>query len=331
MTVPRTMHAAYIRATGGTDRIEYGDLPTPQPGPTDVLVLLEASEANHVDLFVRSGAYATHTPFPFVIGRDIVGTVAAKGVGVAGFAESDRVWCNSLGHHGRQGAWSEYAVVPADRLHPLPKGVDAQEAAAVLHGAGTAHIGLVREARLAAGETLFIEGGGGAVGSAVIQMARAIGARVIASAGPEDAAWCQSLGADVVLDYHQKDLYARVRAAAPDGLDVWWDASGHNHFAECLPLLAMRARVIVMSGLRGTTPPALPVGAMYTREITLHGFAISNASVADMAAAATFINRLLAAGKLRARIGATYRLRDAAEAQQALESGSVRGRIVVLP
>lgn len=331
MSVPSTMHAAFIRATGGVERIEYGELPVPRPGPTDVLVRLEASEANYVDLFVRSGAYPTHTPFPFVIGRDLVGTVAAAGAGVARFAPGDRVWCNSLGHHGRQGAWSEYAVVPVDRLYPLPDGVDAKDAAAVLHGAGTAHIGLVREARLAAGETLFIEGGAGAVGSAVIQMAHALGARVIASAGAEDAAWCRSLGADVIFDYHRQDLYEQVRAAAPDGIDVWWDASGHNRFAECLPLLALHARVVVMSGLKGTTAAALPVGAMYTSEVTLHGFAISNASVADLAAAAATINRLLAAGTLRARIAASYRLADAAQAQQALEAGGVRGRIVVLP
>lgn len=331
MNTPQAMHAAFIRATGGIEKIEYGELPVPRPGPTDVLVQMAASEANHVDLFVRSGAYPTHTPFPFVIGRDLVGTVVETGPGAARFAAGDHVWCNSLGHHGRQGAWSEYAVVPEDRLYPLPDGVDPKTAAAVLHGAGTAHIGLVREARLAAGETLFIEGGGGAVGSAVIQMARGMGARVIASAGPEDEAWCRELGADVVFDYHHKDLYAQVRAAAPEGLDVWWDASGHNHFTECLPLLAMHARVVVMSGLKGATPPTLPVGALYTHEITLHGFAISNASVGDLEAAAQAINRLLAAGKLRARIGATLHLADAAKAHQMLESGHVRGRIVLVP
>src|SRR5699024_9875534 len=116
---------------------------------------------------------------PFVIGRDLVGTVAAVGAGVAGFAVGDRVWCNSLGHDGRQGAFAEYAVVAADRLSPRPDGVEPQAAAAVLHAAATAHIGLVREARLAAGDTVFVEGAGGAVGSAITQMATAMGARVI--------------------------------------------------------------------------------------------------------------------------------------------------------
>lgn len=330
MAIAQTMRAAFIRQTGSIDVIEVGELPIPRPGPTDVLVRMQASEVNHVDLFVRSGAYPTHTPFPFVIGRDLIGTVVDKGAGVARFAVGDGVWCNSLGHHGRQGAWSEYAVVAEDRLYPLPAGVDAQQASAMLHGAGTAHIGLVREAALAAGETVFVEGGGGAVGSAVVQMAKAMGARVIVSAGPQDAQWCIDCGADTVLDYHRDDLHAQVRLAAPDGVDVWWDCSGRNDFARCLPLLALGGRAVVMSGLAGKDP-TLPVGALYTRDVTLHGFAISNASVDDLAGAATAINRMLAAGQLRARVAGVFRLADAAEAHRVMQAGGVRGRLVMVP
>lgn len=291
---------------------------------------MEASNVNHVDLFVRSGAYRTHTPFPFLIGRDLVGTVAEIGPGVASFKAGERVWCNSLGHHGRQGAFAEYAVVAADRLYPLPTGVDPKKAVSVLHTAATAYLGIVREARLQAGETLFIEGGGGGVGSAAVQIANALGADVITTAAPEDEAWVRQLGARVVFDFHQKDVYARVHGAAPAGIDVWCDTSGHNHFTECLPLLAMGGRAIVMSGLQGKSP-VLPVGEMYTQDITLHGFAISNASVDDLAHAARAINRLLAAGRLDARIGATFHLAEAAKAHAAMASGSVRGRIVVEP
>lgn len=108
----------------------------------------EPREVNHVDLFVRSVAFPTHTSFLFVIGRDLVGTVVAAGPGAADFSVGRRVWCNSLGHDGRQGAFSEYAVVSAERLYPLPAGVAPEEAAALLHGAATAHIGLNREASL---------------------------------------------------------------------------------------------------------------------------------------------------------------------------------------
>lgn len=147
------------------------------------------------------------------------------------------------------------------------------------------------------------------------------------------SARCRCLAPDtrkVVFDFHLRGLYGLVRKAAPNGIDVWWDTSGHNGFAQCLPLLAMGGRAIVMSGLRGSHP-SLPVGEMYTRDIALRGFAISNASVQDLALAAASINRLLANGKLKARVGAIFRLEEAAKAHAAMASGSVRGRVVVVP
>lgn len=328
MTTPHTMLAAYIRRTGSIGEIEVGELPVPVPGPTDVLVKVIASEVNHVDLFVRSGAYPTSTPFPFILGRDLVGTVAWAGPGAGGFTPGERVWCNSLGHHGRQGTFAEYAVVAAERLYPLPAGIDALEAVATLHAGATAWLGLVREAHLQAGETVFIEGAAGSVGSAGVQMAAALGARVLATAAPADAQACYDDGAAAVVDYHLADRYEHIHAAAPQGIDVWWDTSGHNAFTQCLPLLAMGGRALVMSGLQGPAP-VLPVGMLYTRDATLHGFAISNASVDDLARAARTINLLLASGRLRARIGATYTLADAARAHQAMAEHAVRGRIIV--
>lgn len=325
----QVMQAAFVRELGGTDRIKIGQLPVPEVGPTDVLVRMEASAVNHVDLFVRSGAYQTKTPFPFVIGRDLVGTVAAAGPGVVGFALGDRVWTNSLGHAGRQGAFSEYAVVAEDRLYPLPDGVDPTAAAPVLHAAATAYMGLVREACLQPGETVFVAGGGGAVGGAVVQLAKRMGARVVTSASAADGEWCRSLGADVTLDYRDPEFAGKVAAAAPDGVDVWWDSSGRHDFETTAPLLRLGARVILMAGM--SAAPLLPVGALYTRDAKLLGFAISNAAVTDLAKAARVINSLLARGRLAARIGATFHLAEAARAHEALESGSVRGRVLVLP
>ncbi len=278
MDIATQMRAAYIRETGGVDKIQVGMLPVPRPGPTDVLVRMQASEVNHVDLFVRSGAYRTHTPFPFVLGRDLVGVVAEAGPGVEGFAVGDAVWCNSLGYDGRQGACAEYAVVPAERLYALPDGIRPEAAAVVLHGAATAYLGMVREAHASAGETLFLEGGGGGVGSAVLQLAQAMGLRVVTTASPADRSWCLALRADRVVDYHRPDLYDAIRLACPEGVDIWWDASGHNRFAQCLPLLNRNARIVLMSGLQGSNPE-LPVGALYTKDITVRGFAISNAPV----------------------------------------------------
>jgi NADPH:quinone reductase-like Zn-dependent oxidoreductase len=165
------MLAAYIRALGPADSIEFGELPTPVPGPTDVLVEVELVAANPVDAFIRSGRYPTRMSFPFVVGRDLVGTVASAGA-ATGFAVGDRVWCNSLGHDGRQGSFAQSAVAPAERCFRLKAGVDPAVAVAVAHPAATAYLGLFVHARLRSGETVFVGGAGGNVGNAATVMAR---------------------------------------------------------------------------------------------------------------------------------------------------------------
>jgi NADPH:quinone reductase-like Zn-dependent oxidoreductase len=326
------MTAAYITAPGPAEAIRVGELPVPKPGPTDVLVRTQALAANHVDTFVRSGAYATPLPMPFVIGRDLVGVVAAAGARVAGFGGGDAVWCNSLGHGGRQGSFAEYAVVPADRLYRLPPGVDPQVAVSAAHTAATAYLALFREGALRADETVLVGGAGGGVGSAAVQLAHAAGARVIATAASGDADWCRSCGADVVIDYRDPHANERIRAAAPQGLDVHLDTSGHHDFDVSIALLAHGGRLILMAALDARPP--LPVGAVYTRDASLRGFAISNASVVDLADAAATINRMLASRRLRARIGVRLPLHHAARAHQLLEHPDPDlppGRIVVLP
>lgn len=330
VSIPTTMRAAFIERTGGADEIQVGQLPVPTPGPTDVLVAMEASEVNHVDLFVRSGAYRTNTPFPFVIGRDIVGTVAGRGDGATQFEVGDRVWCNSLGHDGRQGAFAEYAVVPVNRTYRLPDGVDPTTAAAVLHAAATAHLGLTREAGLRPGESIVVHHAGSAVGSAVVQLAATHGAHVVATCAPGDEQWCASCGAETTIVHNHDDFADRIRAAAPNGVDVWWDTSGRNDLQAAVPLLAMGARVIVTAGLK-SADPTLPVGGLYMKDASLRGFAISNASVADLAEAAKAINGMLAAGRLPARVGATYHLADAGQAHRDLESRAVHGRLLLMP
>ncbi|MGH3390938.1 MAG: NADPH:quinone reductase [Actinomadura sp.] len=330
--VPAVMTAAYITRLGSADEIRVGGLPVPAPGPTDVLVRTDALAVNHVDTFIRSGAYRTFTPFPFVIGRDLVGTVAVTGAGVTEFRAGDRVWCNSLGYDGRQGSFSEYALVPAERLYRLPDALDPVTAVGVLHPAATAYLGLFREGRVSVGDTIVVAGAGGAVGSAVVQLATAAGAHVVATASERDTDWCRSCGAHTVIDYRDPDTPERIAAAAPAGVDLFWDTSGHHDLETTLPLLARGARVIVMAGLGAR--PVLPVGALYTGDVSLRGFAISNASIGDLRATATTINGLLAAGRLRTRVATTLPLADAAEAHRLQEAPGRTlppGRIVVVP
>ncbi len=324
--LPETMLAAYITEHGSPDVIQVGRLPVPEPGPTDVLVRAELMAVNHVDTFVRSGAYATHTPFPFVIGRDLVGTVVATGAGVAEYGAGDRVWTNSLGHDGRQGSFAEYAVVSRDRLYPLPPGADARSAVIVLHTAATAYLGLFRTGSLRPGETVLVAGAGGGVGSVAVQLAAAAGARVVATASADDAEWCRTCGADVVLDYRDEALPKRLAEAAPGGYDIWWDNSGRNDLGLAVPLLASGGRIIAFAGLAAR--PVLPIGALYTRDASIRGFVISNATITDLADAADAINRLLATKGLAARTHHTAALTEAAAVHRQLETG-VRGRIIV--
>lgn len=329
VSVPKTMLAAFINETGGVDKIQIGWLPTPRPRRGEVLVRMVASEVNNVDLFVRSGAYPTDMSFPFVIGRDLVGTVVETGEGAGRFEAGDTVWTNSLGYDGRQGAFAEYAIVEANRLYPLPAGIDPLMAVSVLHTGATACIGLDRVANSKGGETILVGGAAGGVGSAVVQIASARGVRVIATASPRDADWCRACGASVVLDYNAPNLAEQIRAFAPKGIDIWWDTSGHHDFEAALAHLRLGGRIIVMASMGAT--PTLPIGALYTKDASIRGFAISNASVDDLADAARTINMLIPIGGLRGRIAATLPLSEAPRAHQQIASGRPRGRIVITP
>lgn len=324
------MRAAFIERRGPADEIRYGDLPVPEPGPGDLLVRVEAVAVNPVDTFVRSGTFSTPLPFPFVIGRDLVGMVVATGPGVSRFRIGDRVWSNSLGHDGRQGAAAEYAVVGADRLYRAPAGVDPVPLVAVVHPATTAYLALHVHGDLRSGDTVLVAGAAGHVGRAATVLAVRADARVVATAGAGDLDLCRHLGADVVVDYRHPDLAHMLAGAAPDGVDLHLDTSGRHDLAAALPLMAPRGRVVVMAGLESR--PVLPIGPLYTRDIAIVGFAISNASTPDLAAAARRVNQLVADGVLDAGPIEVLPLSAAASAHRRVEGGEVRGtRLVLVP
>jgi len=322
------MRAAYIEQLGPAEDIRYGELPPPQPGPDDVLVDVEVSTVNHVDTFVRSGAWRTPMEFPFVIGRDLVGTVAAAGSAVDGFAVGDRVWCNSLGHDGRQGAAAEQVVVPAERLYHLPRRVAPADAVAVAHSAATAYLALFTHGRTRPGETVVVLGAAGCVGSAALVMAAEAGAWVIAVASAKDAQRCWDLGAAEVIDYRDPDLPQRIRERSPRGVDVYIDTSAGNDLVAAVDLLAKRGRIVLLAGMR--TRPVLPVGPLYLKDCSILGFAISQATVGELAEAATCVNRLLANGRLRPQRIKTMPLHAAGEAHRQTESGETGGTRIVL-
>ena len=328
------MRAASIEQTGPPEVSQVGDLPRPEPGHGQVLVLVRATSVNPIDLYIRSGMVAMPMAFPQIIGADFAGTVEALGPGATRYKVGDRVWGSNQGMLGRQGATAEYLAVDQAFAYPTPANQpDAEAAAQALVGI-TAHLGLFRKGQLQAGETVYVPGGSGGVGSMVIQMAKAAGATVATSAGsPEKIELCRSLGADLALNYKTDDLPARLREFAPEGYDVWFETTRDPNLEVNIPLLRKRGRMIVAAG-RAARPP-LPFGSLYPRDCSILGFAMFNARPDEQQAAADDMVKWAAAGKLRPPIGKTFPLAEAAEAHRFLEaatgqgSGQLAGKVVI--
>jgi NADPH2:quinone reductase len=317
------MKAAYISQTGAPEVIQFGDLPDPKPRRKQCLIKVAAVDVNPIDVYVRSGMIPAKLSFPWILGRDLAGTVVETGPAVKRFKTGDRVWASNQGTDGRPGTFAELAAVDEQWLNPIPDGVSEKDAVALSLVGITAHLGLTRDARLKAGETIFVNGGSGGVGSAVVQMARALGARVLTTAGTDEKARiCRELGADLALNYKTQDVDAAIKEFAPKGLNVWWETLREPSFERTIPLLAMRGRMVIMAGRDAR--PTFPVGPFYVKDCSLYGFAMFNASGREQRAAAADINQWLSEGKLKARIDRVLPLPQAAEAHRLQEESTVR-------
>ena len=330
------MRAAFINRTGGHEVIECGELPDPIPGPHEALVRVRAAAINPIDTYVRAGTVAMPLPFPFVVGCDLAGEVVQVGSEVDRVRPGMRVWGSNQGLLGRQGTCAELAAVDERWLYPIPDGVTDREAAAAALVSITAHLGLVSHARLCPGETVFVSGGSGGVGSAVIQIAKALGGRVIATAGtPSKRHLVLGFGADIALDYRQADLVTAVLETEPHGVQIYWETSREPDFDTAVAMLAEGGRMVVMAGREAR--PAFPVGPFYVKGCSLHGFVMFKATAAEQAAAAADINRWLARGQLRAPVDRVVTLAHVAEAHALQEaatvggSGALAGKIIVEP
>jgi len=328
------MRAAFIQQTGSTDVIEIGELPRPKAGPGQVLVKVGATSINPIDLYLRSGLIPMPMAFPYVIGCDLAGTVEEVEPGASHLREGDRVWGSNQGLLGRPGVTAEYAAVDEHWLYPSPENVTDQDLASVALVGITAHLGLFRTGKLALGESVYVPGGSGGVGSMVVQMAKAAGARVATSAGsPERVQLCQSLGADLVLNYKTDPIPERLREFAPEGINVWYETQREPNLEVAVPLLHRSGRMILMAGRSAT--PTLPLGSFYTRDCSLLGFAMFNASPNEQRQAAEEINRWLHEGLLKPLIGKVFPLDQAREAQAFLErntiekAGTLTGKVVI--
>lgn len=320
------MKAAFIQETGDPSVLQYGDVPTPEPGPGQVLVRIGAAALNPIDTYIRSGAVALPLKFPYVPGCDLAGTVEAVGEDVLQFAAGDRVWGSNQSLFGRQGTFAEYAAVDEAWLYPTPDAMSDEVAAAGALVGITAHLGLFLNAGLQTGETVFVNGGTGGVGTAVIQLAKSVGANVVATVGSEEKkALCESFGADLVLNYRDQNLDEQLREySEANGLHVWFETQREPTPDRTVELMSRRGRIIFMAGRAAR--PEFPVGPFYVKDLRLFGFAMFNASADEQRVCANAINQLFGNGGWSPRIGRTFPLSKAAEAHQLQEDNTLGGR-----
>lgn len=330
------MKAAYIRRTGPADVIEYGELPRPVPKGSEVLIKVGAVSVNPIDTYLRNGANYWPLPQPFIIGCDVAGTVVEAGPMAHMYRAGDRVWGSNQGLMGRQGTFAEYCAIDENWLYPTPNGIPDTTAAACALVGITAHLGLFQIIRLKKGETLLVHGGSGGVGSMVLQMAKTIGARVIATSSSEaGAALCKDFGAVGVIHHKLEDECAAVKGLAPNGVDVIWETQREPNFDQLVTMLAERGRIVLMAG-RDARPP-FPVGPFYVKGCSLHGFVMFKFSMEEQRICAEDINHFLEKGTLKPVIGRILPLSQAAEAHRLQEqntlqkSGTLMGKIVLVP
>ena len=336
------MKAAFFDTTGAPDVIRVGDVPTPEPKAGEILVRVRAASINPIDTYIRSGAAPMPLPQPAITGTDFAGVVEATGSGATRLVVGDRVWGSNQGLLGRQGTCAEFVCVEEKWAYPTPPGLTDEQAACVALTGITAHLGLFHRANLKAKEFVFVNGGTGGVGSMVVQMAKAVGARVICTVGSDEkAATARELGANWVINYKSEDVAARVKeATGAAGVDVWYETLPPSDFDKTVELMARNGRVVVMAGRAAR--PVFPNGPFYVKGLSLFGFAMFNMSAEDQQTCADDMNRWMAPHptqptRLKAIIGARFSLAETAKAHELQEdntlrkAGTLAGKIVIVP
>lgn len=332
------MKAAIITTTGAPEVIQWAEMPVPAINKSQVLIRTEAVAVNPIDTYIRSGIVKAALPKPYIIGCDIAGVVEAVGPGVERFRVGDRVWGSNQGLAGLQGSFAELCVINEQWLYPIPENVPSDFAAAGALVGITAHLGLFLHGGLKAGEVVFVNGGTGGVGSAVVQLAKAAGATVITTSGsPDKAAECLRLGAAHVIEYRTQDIDQRFAdiTASTGPIHLWFETQRTPTLDRTISLMAPRGRIILMAGR--DSRPEFPIGPFYVKDLRAIGFAMFNASPVEQQVSAIELNRMLADGSYRPLIGVTLPMSEAAKAHQLQEentlksAGTLSGKIVLKP
>lgn len=326
---PASMRAVLVRAPGGSEQLELGQVAAPTLSPGSVEIEVRACALNRADLLQRRGVYPPPPGASEILGLECAGLVRRLGAGVSGVPLGSRVMALLAG-----GGYAERAVVAAEHLMAVPAGLSFAEAAAIPEAFLTASEALFALGRLTAGDVVLIHAGASGVGSAAIQLAKLCGARVIACAGtPQKVEWLRALGADAAVNHRQEDFAAICREQTEGrGVDVIVDFVGGSYFERHQTCLADAGRWVIV-GLLGGAQGKLDLGAVLRRRWQLLGLVMRSRSAADKAAVvAAFARRFLPefeSGRLRPLIDRVYPWSEARAAHERMEQNANQGKIVL--
>ena len=323
------MKAAICKAYGPPDSVVVEDVPDPVPGPGQVLVRIRAAGVNYPDGLLVQGKHQYRPEPPFLFGGELAGIVEALGPGVDSLQPGQRVYGSRM-----RGAFAEAIAVEADKLQAIPDGLSFEQAAALSTTYNTSYYALALLGRLQAGETVLVLGAAGGVGLAALEIAKAMGARVIAAASSvEKLRVCAAAGADVLIDYETENLRERLRTLAPDGVNVVYDPVGGRYAEPSLRALAWRGRYLVVGFASGDIPK-IPLNLVLLKGADVIGVFLGETWTREpetMREIDAAMAALIAAGKIRPLVSASYPMEKIADALNALLERRVTGKIVLRP
>jgi putative PIG3 family NAD(P)H quinone oxidoreductase len=329
MSVPLEMTVIEIAAPGGPEQLKVARRPVPQPGEGEVLVRVAAAGVNRPDVMQRQGRYPPPPGASDLPGLEIAGEIVALGPKVSGLSIGDEVTALLAG-----GGYAGYAVAAAPLCLPVPEGISLVEAAAIPETFFTVWTNLFDRGHCKSGDTVLIHGGTSGIGTTAIQLAAVWGARVFATAGSDDKARaCERLGAVRGINYRTEDFVEVMRTeTGGKGVDVTLDMVAGSYVARNLEVAALEGRIVMIS-LIGGSRAEINMGTILTKRLTLTGSTLRSRTVAQKAEVAEAVRKniwpLLAAGRVKPTIHATFPLAGAGEAHRLMETSNHIGKIVL--
>ena len=327
--LPETMKAVITAGPGGPEVLHIGTRPRPEPRRNEILIAVEAAGVNRPDVLQRQGAYPPPPGAPDLLGLEVAGTVAALGPQTTRHRPGDKVLALVPG-----GGYAQYCLAHETNALPVPPGLTIVEAGAIPETYFTVWTNVFESGALKAGETLLVHGGTSGIGTTAIALAKAFGARVIATAGsPDKVAACLKLGTDVAVDYRAADFVAEtLKATDQKGADVILDMVGGDYVARNYAAAAPRGRIVQIAHLSGAKATVDLRLLMIKRRIHT-GSTLRPRSAAEKAVIAEALRAkvwpLLAEGRCKPVIDSTFPLAEAAKAHQRMESSAHIGKIVL--